>query len=250
MKLPKVFKPDFDYKLSRIGSKHDGGYLIENSSIEKAKFLISFGISTNWDFEKEFINYKDIRFLAFDGSIDEIFWKKNEKIAYEKLLRLSFIRYFKFKLIKKSFHQFFNKNNLIPKYISKTLENSMNLLDVLNICKYKNNLFFKIDIEGSEYEILDDLIQYQEKIIGLAIEFHECNKNFNKIISFIEKFNLKLVHVHANNYDNNTEYKIPNTLEISFSRDPIPIKKFSGLPHKLDSPNRARNKEIKLSFYE
>ena len=119
MKLPKVFKPDFDYKLSRIGSKHDGGYLIENSSIEKAEFLISFGISTNWDFEKEFINYKEINFLAFDGSIDEIFWKKNEKIAYEKLLRLSFIRYFKFKLIKKSFHQFFNKNNLIPKYIRR-----------------------------------------------------------------------------------------------------------------------------------
>jgi len=250
MKLPKIFKPDFDYMLSRIGSKHDGGYLIENSSLEKSEFLISFGISTNWDFEKEFINYKNINFLAFDGSIDEKFWEKNEKIAYEKLKRLSFIRYIKFKLIKKSFHQFFNQNNLITKYISNTLENSINLLDVLNICKHKNNLFFKIDIEGSEYEILNDLIEYQEKIIGLAIEFHECNKNLGKIISFIENFNLKLVHIHANNYDNNTEFKIPNTLEISFSKDPIPIKKFSGLPHKLDRPNRARNKEIKLNFYE
>lgn len=250
MKLPKIFKPDFDYMLSRIGSKHDGGYLIENSSLEKSEFLISFGISTNWDFEKEFINYKNINFLACDGSIDEKFWEKNEKIAYEKLKRLSFIRYIKFKLIKKSFHQFFNQNNLITKYISNTLENSINLLDVLNICKHKNNLFFKIDIEGSEYEILNDLIEYQEKIIGLAIEFHECNKNLGKIISFIENFNLKLVHIHANNYDNNTEFKIPNTLEISFSKDPIPIKKFSGLPHKLDRPNRARNKEIKLNFYE
>lgn len=250
MKLPKIFKPDFDYMLSRIGSKHDGSYLIENSSLEKSEFLISFEISTNWDFEKEFINYKNINFLAFDGSIDEKFWEKNEKIAYEKLKRLSFIRYIKFKLIKKSFHQFFNQNNLITKYISNTLENSINLLDVLNICKHKNNLFFKIDIEGSEYEILNDLIEYQEKIIGLVIEFHECNKKLGKIISFIENFNLKLVHIHANNYDNNTEFKIPNTLEISFSKDPIPIKKFSGLPHKLDRPNRVRNKEIKLNFYE
>ena len=250
MKLPKIFKPDFDYSLSRIGSKHDGGYLIEHSSLENTEFLISFGISTNWDFEKDFIRYKNINFLAFDGSIDEKFWKKNEKAAYEKLKRLSFIRYIKFKIIKKTFHQFFNENNLITKYISKTLENSITFLDVLNLCKSKNNLFFKIDIEGSEYEILNDLIRYQEKIIGLAIEFHECNKNYEKIISFIKKFNLKLVHIHANNYDDNTEYKIPNTLEISFSKDPIPIKKFTGLPHKLDSPNRARNKEIKLNFYE
>ena len=250
MKLPKIFKPEFDYDLCRLGSDHDGGYLIENSSFQNTEFLISFGISTNWDFEREFIKYKNIGFLAFDGSINEDFWNKNEKIAYKKLLKLSFIRYLKFKLIKKSFYKFFNKKNLIPKYISKNLENSLNFLEVLNMCNYNKNLFFKIDIEGSEYEILDDLVEHQEKIVGLAIEFHECNQNFEKIIAFLKKFKLKLVHIHANNYDKNLEYKIPNTLEISFSKDPVPIKNFSGLPHKLDRPNRARNNEIFLDFYD
>ena len=78
-KLDNIFKPKFYYDLRRIGSNHDGGYLIENSSLENAEFLISFGISTNWDFEKDFIKYKNINFLAFDGSIDEKFGRKMKK---------------------------------------------------------------------------------------------------------------------------------------------------------------------------
>ena len=60
----------------------------------------------------------------------------------------------------------------------------------------------KIDIEGSEYDILDEILEEQDKIIGLAIEFHNCNKNINNIINFIQKFKNELVHIHANNYDN------------------------------------------------
>ena len=36
--------------------------------------------------------------------------------------------------------------------------------------------FLKIDIEGSEYEIIEDIIDHSQKISVLIIEFHWINK--------------------------------------------------------------------------
>ena len=56
-----------------------------------------------------------------------------------------------------------------------------------------------MDIEGSEYRVLNDLIKIKKKLIGLAIEFHDVDLNIEKILSFNKKIGLKLVNVHANN---------------------------------------------------
>ena len=63
-----------------------------------------------------------------------------------------------------------------------------------------DNVFLKIDIEGSEYRILDQLIENQKKINGLVIEFHDCDLHFDRINRFIQSFELDLVHIHVNNY--------------------------------------------------
>ena len=47
-----------------------------------------------------------------------------------------------------------------------------------------SNIFFKIDIEGSEYELLDSILLMQDNIVGLAIEFHDLNKNLDKVRDF------------------------------------------------------------------
>ena len=44
--------------------------------------------------------------------------------------------------------------------------------------------------------------------------------------------------------------EIPNTLEITFAKNPKAIGNFKMLPHILDSPNRAKNSEINLTFDE
>jgi len=48
--LPACFLPDKTYDLIRVGSTHDGGYLVEKNSIYQSRKLISLGISTNWTF--------------------------------------------------------------------------------------------------------------------------------------------------------------------------------------------------------
>tara|TARA_A100001011_G_scaffold228678_1_gene236820 strand:+ start:3596 stop:4342 length:747 start_codon:yes stop_codon:yes gene_type:complete len=245
--LPSIFKPQFNYKLLRIGSRYDGGYLVESNSLSNSECLISFGISTNWDFERDFLNYNKIDLFAFDGSINEEFWISQKKEALKKIKRLSFNKYLKNFYLKKKFYKFFNSDNFTPKFISNTLENSLSFIDAINFTS-KTNIFLKIDIEGSEYEILDEIIRFQERIIGIVIEFHKFNKNLERIRSFVKKLNLKLVHLHANNNDGCDLNSVPQTIEITFSRYPIKLGKFTPLPNELDMPNKRKRKEIVLKF--
>ena len=81
----------------------------------------------------------------------------------------------------------------------KITYNSLNsiLIDYKNLIH--KPLFLKIDIEGSEYRILDDLIRYQDKITGLVIEFHNIDLHIEKILNFLKNFKLNLVHIHGQN---------------------------------------------------
>ena len=109
-------------------------------------------------------------------------------------------------------------------------------------------LFLKIDIEGSEYRCLSAIIENQERIFGLAIEFHDVDLHLDKINTFIEKLDLSLIHVHANNSSPVTSLGIPLVLELSFSRNCISSPRETSLPHKLDEPNDPRKPEISISF--
>ena len=248
MILPKIFKPKFNYDLIRIGSKHDGGYLIEKSSMQKSQFLFSFGVSTNWEFEKEFINKTNINFVAFDGSMNKKFWENEKKLAIIKLKKLSFSKFLRYFFIKRNFYKFFHNKKLISKFIGNNSGKFITFNEALSFSKVNNDLFFKIDIEGSEYDILEDILANQKKLVGLAIEFHQCNKYLNVIKSFVSRFKLELVHIHANNYDDLTSFSIPESIEITFAKNPKKIGDFKKLPHYLDRPNRSKNKEIELDF--
>ena len=50
--LIKSFKPKNKYKLIRLGSDNDGGYLAEKNSILHSTYLISLGLGHNWSFEE------------------------------------------------------------------------------------------------------------------------------------------------------------------------------------------------------
>lgn len=246
MPIPYSLKPKYEYDLLRIGSKNDGGYLIEKNSLYQTGYLLSFGVSTDWNFEKEFIKKNSVNFKCYDGSINETYWLQWKKKSIEKALRFSFKEIFNYLKIKRSFYKFFNNSNFASFYIGKKKGNK-NIHDVVEKIE-KNKLFFKIDIEGSEYEILDQLVNIKNRISGIAIEFHQCDQNINLIENFINQINLTVVHIHANNYDPVSTSGIPKTMEISLSSDPLIIGNEINLPHKFDMPNKANKPEIKLDF--
>ena len=79
-----------------------------------------------------------------------------------------------------------------------------------------NNTFLSIDIEGGEYDILDNIIAIQDKFIAIVIEFHDSNRNIEKIKEFISKLDLKIIHFHINNFGEIIE-NLPSVFELTFS---------------------------------
>ena len=60
----------------------------------------------------------------------------------------------------------------------------------------------KLDIEGSEYSMIEQIIKNSSNIKILIIEFHFIKNNkdlfMNSVKKLLNKFDI--VHIHANNY--------------------------------------------------
>ena len=115
------------------------------------------------------------------------------------------------------------------------------------------NIFLKIDIEGDEYQILNHVKNNSKNLVFLIIEFHEVHKNLKKIEKFLKRLDLKLIHIHANNFDGTNRHNIPKVLELSLLN-----KRFFLIKNKLtnnrypikylDYKNFKRRNEIKIEF--
>ena len=113
----------------------------------------------------------------------------------------------------------------------------------------------KVDIEGSEYEIIDQIVDSSNKILSLIIEFHEVDKYediFEDKIKLL-KSNFEIIHIHGNNNTGTQRINLPKTLEITFVnkenykdynkefRYDFPVK-------DVDFPNNLNFEDIRFSF--
>ena len=241
MPLPKNFKPKFQADLVRLGGNTDGAYLIGTNSLSQSENLISYGIHDNWEFEKDFKNKsknKHIKLKLYDDVLDFTF------LIIKFLKQLIKLIFFQKNYFFQSVLNLFSYFSFCRKFYTKK---KINKNDIVYI-KDMSNVFFKIDIEGSEYELLDSLLLMQDNITGLAIEFHDLNKNLDKVKNFIEKFSLDLIHIHPNNWANIDENYVPEVLELSFEKNPKIISKNYTHPNQLDIKNCSFKKEITLKF--
>jgi len=264
IKFPKFLKPHYvnKDKLIRVGSLDDGGYVVPISNIQDSEILISMGISDNWDFEKDFSKISSAKILAYDDTITSKYWINRFKKDLLKFLKLKIFKprkiYKMFQFI--DFIIFFKKNNK-NKFFLKRVGNDKNSINIneinLNEIKDNHKIFLKIDIEGSEYEILDQIVSIKKKILGMVIEFHEVSSNLDKIKKFLKALenDLKLVHVHANNYSLKENDQFPSAIELTISKyDKISDKsnetsKLNEYPLEgLDFPNSKRSPDIKIIF--
>ena len=139
-----------------------------------------------------------------------------------------------------NFFNFKKRVTLIKKHISYG--------DVLNISKEYNDIFFKIDIDGSEYRIFEELIQIKHKILGLVIEIHDIDLHKEKIINFIKQLDLELIHIHPNNFagvDRNNDQIV---IELTFEKNPDMLSNQISFTHTLDMKNNPSVKDIELVF--
>lgn len=243
MALDSILKPKKEYDLIRLGGSNDGGYLIGYNSIIKSQKLITFGVGENWEFEKDFLNKnKNCKIFCYD-----------HKPILKHLIRLFFISLlflptspsFKFLNYLMKIFNFFKtrkKINFITKHVS------YGSLDKLLTNNLDNNIFLKIDIEGSEYRLLEEIIKHEEKFIGLIIEFHNADIHKKIIHDFFIRFNLKLTHIHSCNCGQLDANGDPLVFELTFEKDPKIIGEHPKIPNKLDMKNNPKKQDIQLFF--
>jgi len=255
--LPITLRPQKNYKLIRLGNKYDGGYLVDEASIKESEFLVSGGIFYDFKFEYDYISLTNNSIYCFDHIINPfkytllwiliyikrlIFFENKEKLLKAKKNIFKPIKFLCF--VKK------NKVNYEKKGIGNDSANFYSLDSILKKIVPKKKYFLKIDIEGDEYKILNQIINNSENLTGLVIEFHDVSKNIEQIETFVNKLPLELIYIHANNAGELNKYSNPEIIELSFSKFPLSNSNDKFKKHKLDFPNNPYKKEINLNFFE
>lgn len=245
--LPKQFQPTATYDLVRLGRNHDGGYLVDPTSVVKAESLISFGVSTDWSFEKDFLAKSNVPLLAYDGTIatKHLFRRVVRNFLQLRLRKLFFsictlVDYFSFFNHPRAHHRL---------NVGYDSQKSTSLSSILLKEQPKTPIFVKMDIEGSEYRVLGDLLKHSSSISGLVVEFHDVDLHRERILDFMKEFPLTLVHIHSNNCGQLVDPAgDPITLEMTFSASPIEIAPQPSVPHPLDQENCPNEKGLPLGF--
>jgi mannosyltransferase OCH1-like enzyme len=154
------------FSLVRVGPNKDGGYIIANGL--NYDLFISCGIANDINFEESFLDIHKIKCIAFDGTITSFPTHKNNMEWIQKNIGFS------------------------------NTEKTTNLKEYI---QNNNKIFLKMDIEGSEFNWLDSMLETElEKFSQIVLEVHwpfdiyRCNmlKKLNKTHY--------IIHIHGNNY--------------------------------------------------
>ncbi len=257
--IPKYLKPKKEYDLIRLGKDNDGGYLVEKGSINNAKALLTLGLGYDWSFEKDFSQKYKKPIFCYDHTVNYSAIKKRcRKFISSYFFRIFKPKYFLKKnflsqlykdiFLYKDYKKFFSKS---AQHIEKRIGSGDGGIMINEILRIKRNvypIFLKIDIEGSEYRIFDEIIENQKQFSGIAIELHDVDLHLEKIKNFIENLDMELVHIHPQNPGFVTKDLIPTQLEITFAKSPKIIGEAPKIPHDLDQPANPSFPEIQLNF--
>lgn len=252
--------------LVRVGRNYDGGYVISESLMKQSDVLLSFGINDDWSFEKDFYNRTGARCYGFDFSVNhDLFRKKGlEQIRFflgdlVKRRKINWSRWTEARRqfgLHKDFKVFFKANQFFSYGIDARTHGQFKKLDDI-LEEYLgpyHDIFLKIDIEGYEFAILNDVLRNKNRFHALAIEIHGIHDeglNFDGFIGQLQE-EYYIYHVHANNYGS-LEKKggMPEVIEISCIRkDLVGTSVFypdlSHLPIEgVDFPNNLQSADFK-----
>lgn len=206
----------------RIGSKHDGGYVVPDLDIKNVDYLITVGIGNNTEFEKQFAQESKAKIKMFDPNI-----KAPENVP---------------------------NSEFFPIGLGK---DDVSIQTLLDFSQVKNGrLWLKMDIENWEWEtfrITDPNVLSKFEVI--IIELHRMrDKDSDKKIRYLKALNyrFKLIHAHANNWGGYgwvNESLIPDAIEATYMRKDLAAaweRNREILYGPYDSPCRPSKPEIFL----
>jgi hypothetical protein len=252
------FQPVGCEQLVRIGSANDGGYVVPLDAVRAARALLSFGLSHDWTFERDFKKHNaDAVIHCYDHTV-------SLRTAFEysigQLIR--FVLQFRTRALWKVFtwsdYIFFFRGDRVhfrQRIWHDNQDNSATVEDAFGRLPTGCPVFVKIDIEGSEYRILDDVLRHSPNIVSIAIEFHDVDilsERFNSLVAKIKR-DFYIVHIHGNNMGGATPSGFPIAPEITFLNkrffsSPPPPSRLKYPILGLDQPNNPRFPEFTFEF--
>jgi len=252
--------------LVRLGSKHDGGYVVPGEAITMANHLLSFGVATNWDFEKDAVSLNPrLSVDAYDPSV-------SARRFAQMALRSSFsvplrVLAADFGGARKSLQRVRTAVDYFGFFSGRVRHTrrrvwynsdrgSASIEEIIAGAQLQRRvpIFAKIDIEGSEYRILPWIIESADLFTGLAVEFHHtdiCADLFNDQVGRLLR-SFRVVHVHGNNYgDLSIDGELPLSLEITFMHRSLASRSIGGgcaSATCLDAPNDPSRPDYELDL--
>lgn len=222
-----------DRNFIRLGGselEEDGGYVMIDE-FSPSMLAYSFGINRDVSWDKE-MAIRNIPCFMYDHTIDNL--PEENPLFHWKKTGIS---------------------GNAPVTDCKTLANLITENDHTN----RQDMILKMDIEGAEWDALDDTdSQVLDQFCQMIIEFHDmCNPSkFGKICSVFAKLAKThcCVHVHGNNwaaYHRVGGLVMPYVLEATFVRkkDHDFVLNNHCYPRENDRPNRSGRVDIELGIW-
>ncbi|MCX7115221.1 MAG: FkbM family methyltransferase [Gammaproteobacteria bacterium] len=226
-------------QLSRQGRSNDGGYVVPVKALEASALLIGYGIADDPSFEVAFSETYHKPSFGFDCGIDHLDVKHtlftfiNECIGNDKFLY---------------------SDQISTQHVSSYTQH------IKHFHLENKNIFIKMDIEGAEYQVFNDILKHAAHITGIVLEIHVDNFTLPQAIKLLSalKQQFLLLHVHGNNYaqlyfsSKNATGRIPQVLELTYINKSLvtgyQISKNQSHPLPIDMPNNANQKDVRFTI--
>lgn len=202
----------------RLGSINDGGYYISPKNVLGADILFSGGISSNTEFEYDIFRFnKDIKIIMVDPTVSKI------KLLSKAFLRIFFFKKEKLKYIINTLIFIYLQQFGRCWHISKWLSVETGILDCIKekIVDFDNKkILLKLDIEGSEYDLLEEILTHIHLFDCMVFEFHDLDKRYLECYDFLKKCssNFEMIHLEVNSSGGFTKKGQPKVVELSLER--------------------------------
>jgi hypothetical protein len=241
----------------RIGKKSDGGYVLLEEQVKRTTTLLSFGVASDWSFEEEFHACKPGVFIKmFDYSTS--FGLILARLA-AKTVKFQWAKAAHYAAAARSYRAFIGGHPNVEfrkKFLGLTDTGRDVSFGSVVANTPEGELYVKLDVEGAEYDLLPEIVRHADRVVGLAIEFHDLDTRAAEFATVMRLLDARfhIVHLHGNNYAPLIHgTKLPAALEMTLANKsisgPTPAEDRAVYPVAgLDYPNDPSKPDYLLDF--
>ena len=170
-------KKDISVKKKWFGNDY-GGFLVATDYINENSIVYSFGVGQDISFDEDIIKNYNCEVFAFDPTPKSITWIQDQKLPQN-------FKFYEWGISHKTDTDFFYFPTN-PDFVSGSIVEQSNvskdhkievklktLQDTMNRLGHTKLDVLKMDIEGAEYGVLDQILNSNIEIGQILVEFHD-----------------------------------------------------------------------------